>query len=141
MTWTAPATNGGSPIIDYTVTATPSDKACTTNASTYGCAVTGLTNGAKYKVSVRASNSTRLGKPAKMTKVIPTAVETVPLSSLVPTCKPATCTGPTSQATCWPEPTLKGPTSPGPTSMGPTSTRALRVRPPIHQRHPHPGHG
>ncbi|MGA8726477.1 MAG: fibronectin type III domain-containing protein, partial [Acidimicrobiales bacterium] len=52
VTWTAPATNGGSPIIGYTVTATPSGKTCTTNASTYGCAVTGLTNGAKYKVSV-----------------------------------------------------------------------------------------
>jgi hypothetical protein len=56
VTWTAPASNGGSPITDYTVTAAPGGQQCTT-AGTIGCTVLGLTNGIAYTFTVIATNA------------------------------------------------------------------------------------
>ena len=56
ISWTAPATNGGSPVTGYTVTSSPGNKTCkTTGALT--CTVTGLTNGTPYTFTVIASNA------------------------------------------------------------------------------------
>ena len=42
VTWSAPASDGGTPITGYTVTAQPGDATCTSTGAT-GCKVTGLT--------------------------------------------------------------------------------------------------
>jgi hypothetical protein len=68
VSWTAPVSNGGSPVTGYTVTA--SGQSCATTVTT--CTVTGLTNGHLYKVRVRASNVKGEGHPGS-TKVRPTA--------------------------------------------------------------------
>ena len=62
VTWTAPASKGGSAIIGYTATAytsaagtTRAGTACTT--TTLACSVTGLTNGTTYYIGVVATNA------------------------------------------------------------------------------------
>lgn len=54
VSWDAPAENGGLPVTGYTVTASPGGKTCTT--ASRSCLVPGLTVGAKYTFSVKATN-------------------------------------------------------------------------------------
>jgi hypothetical protein len=55
ISWTAPGSNGGSVITNYTATSTPGSFTCTT--TTTSCNVTGLTNGTAYTFKVRATNA------------------------------------------------------------------------------------
>ena len=56
VSWAAPASNGGSAITSYTVTALGgSGGTCTTSGTS--CAVTGLTNGTAYTFTVKATNA------------------------------------------------------------------------------------
>ncbi|MGC2698208.1 MAG: fibronectin type III domain-containing protein, partial [Candidatus Angelobacter sp.] len=61
IAWTAPVSNGGAPIISYTVTALPSGAlpiiSVTVQAPATGIVVGGLTNGTNYTFVVRAINS------------------------------------------------------------------------------------
>lgn len=59
VSFTAPASNGGSSITGYTVTASPGGISRTTTASPY--VFTGLTNGTSYSFTVRATNSVGTG--------------------------------------------------------------------------------
>lgn len=77
--WRAPASNGGSPITGYIVTATPGGRQCTT--STLTCTLTGLRNGQPYRFTVRAVNAAGQGQPSAPTvAVTPTGPPTAPRS-------------------------------------------------------------
>ncbi len=60
VTWTAPASDGSSPITGYTAVAAPGGAACTTITAT-SCSITGLTNGISYSVTVTATNDIGIG--------------------------------------------------------------------------------
>ena len=79
VTWTAPASNGGSPISGYTVTSAPDALTCTTtNAIT--CDVTGLSNGTAYNFTVTATNAIGTG-PASAPSNSVTPVQTIPVGN------------------------------------------------------------
>ncbi len=59
LAWTAPVSDGNSPITGYTATASPGGATCSTSGTS--CTVTGLTNGTTYSFTVRASNSVGIG--------------------------------------------------------------------------------
>ncbi len=69
VTWFAPASNGGSPIIKYVATASPGSKSCTTKGTI--CSVPDLTNGVTYTVTVRARNANGLGAASAAVEVKP----------------------------------------------------------------------
>ena len=56
VSWQAPADDGGAPITGYTAVAAPGGKQCTTTGA-LTCAITDLTNGLAYAVTVRAANA------------------------------------------------------------------------------------
>jgi uncharacterized protein YjbI with pentapeptide repeats len=64
VSWSPPASDGGSPIIGYTVTVTHSSQACTTT-DVFTCILTGLTNGRRYQIKVQASNVVGPGRIAR----------------------------------------------------------------------------
>ncbi|WP_123736447.1 MULTISPECIES: fibronectin type III domain-containing protein [unclassified Rathayibacter] len=53
--WTAPTSDGGSPVTSYTATASPGGASCTT--TTTSCRITGVSNGTGYTVTVTAANA------------------------------------------------------------------------------------
>ena len=59
VTWTAPTSNGGSAITDYEVSATDGANTVTdtTGDDSLTLALSGLTNGSSYTITVRAKNS------------------------------------------------------------------------------------
>jgi hypothetical protein len=62
VTWTAPASNGGSPITKYVVAASGSGgQTCTWTSGALSCTVTGLLNGTSYTFTVTASNAVTAG--------------------------------------------------------------------------------
>jgi Tfp pilus assembly protein PilE len=68
VSWAAPASDGGSPVIVYTVTATPTAgnsgaQTCTTSGAT-SCNVTGLDPGIAYTVTVTATTAAGVGADA-----------------------------------------------------------------------------
>ena len=62
VSWTAPGDDGGSPVIDYTVTAMPGGAFCTTSSTS--CVVPGLANGTGYTFTVTARNAIGASTPS-----------------------------------------------------------------------------
>lgn len=85
ITWTAPASTGGSAIDSYTVTSTPGGLRCTTAGETL-CRIEGLTNGTAYSFTVVAHN--KVGDSAR--SVASSSVTPVgkPLRPSPPSAKP-----------------------------------------------------
>jgi hypothetical protein len=74
VNWTAPASSGSTPIVGYTVTASPGGRTCSALAPATKCTVAGLTAGTSYTFTVTASNTYGSGQvSAPSTAVIPTA--------------------------------------------------------------------
>ncbi len=71
--WAAPGSDGRSAILDYTATATPGGRTCTSATTT--CTITGLTNGTSYTLTVVARNMLGLSPAsAASAAAIPTIV-------------------------------------------------------------------
>jgi len=62
VSWTAPANNGGTPILSYTVTSSPGNRTATSTGTT--ATVTGLTNGTAYTFTVTATNAVGTSVPS-----------------------------------------------------------------------------
>ena len=56
VSWTAPASNGGSAITSYEVTSSPGNQTCTWTTGPLQCTVPTLTNGTAYTFTVKATN-------------------------------------------------------------------------------------
>lgn len=78
--WSAPDTDGGSPVTSYTVTATPGGATCETG--TNACVVTGLTNGVSYTFRVAATNAAGSSAPSEASNaVVPVAASLAPVTA------------------------------------------------------------
>ena len=121
FSWSAPASDGGSPITGYVVTV--QKEGCSTTGATT-CTVTSLTDGHAYTARVRAVNAIGQGKTSSSRPIRP---RTVPTSSPTPISGTAHWAVRTLTASTWPEPISLAPNSTTPPSTAPTSTTRFSV--------------
>jgi hypothetical protein len=78
VTW-SPGPDGGSPIVSYTVSASPGTGSCTILAPVAVCTVNGLTNGTAYTFTVTASNVEGPSQPsASSNPATPSGIAAIP---------------------------------------------------------------
>ncbi|MCX6388402.1 MAG: fibronectin type III domain-containing protein, partial [Solirubrobacterales bacterium] len=70
VSWTAPASDGGSSITAYKVTSSPGGKTCETNGAARSCSVSGLTNGTPYTFTVVATNGVGAGSASTASSAV-----------------------------------------------------------------------
>ncbi|CAB5036466.1 MAG: hypothetical protein F2911_08240 [Actinobacteria bacterium] len=81
VSWLAPTSTGGTAITGYTVTASPGGLTCAAVAPALRCTVTGLTSGALYTFTVRATNIVGTGSASVASASLRAGtVSSVPLS-------------------------------------------------------------
>jgi hypothetical protein len=102
ISWSPPATDGGSPITSYTVTSTPGALTGTVSGTTLSTTVSGLTGGVSYTFTVVATNAIGTGSGSQPSNSIVAA--TVPGA---PTSVVATASG-GSAILKWVAPTSNG---------------------------------
>jgi hypothetical protein len=107
VSWTAPASNGGSPILSYTVTSSPGGVTATTSdGATTMAMVSGLTNDTTYTFVVTATNAIGTSAPsASSNAVTPTATPQAPDA---PTGVTAVVTAPKAITVSWSVPDNHG---------------------------------
>ena len=81
VSWTAPASDGGSTITGYIVTANPGGFTATTGVADTSAAVTGLTNGTAYTFTVRAQNVVGDGPESDPSNSV-TPVSSIPIETV-----------------------------------------------------------
>lgn len=102
VTWSPPATNGGSPLTSYTVTGTPGGNA-TVSGGTTSTTIMGLTNGTAYSFTVHATNS--IGSSVEST---PSNVVTPSLPLPSAPLNPQATAGDAQATVTWQAPTSNG---------------------------------
>ena len=70
VTWKAPVSDGGSPIVDYLADVQPAGSFCIPSSGT-SCVIGGLTNGTAYRVSVYARNAFGASVPTQSVEARP----------------------------------------------------------------------
>ncbi|MFN5352061.1 MAG: BspA family leucine-rich repeat surface protein, partial [Alphaproteobacteria bacterium] len=88
VSWTAPASDGGSPITGYTVTASTPGGTCTAIAPATTCTVLSLNNGTPYTFTVTATNALGTGPASSSTSPAVTPLVTIPFNTTWDTTKP-----------------------------------------------------
>ena len=78
LSWTAPVSDGGSPITSYTVSAAPNDGSCTAVAPATSCTVPGLKAGRSYSFTVTASNKYATSDPSTASPAVTPAEPQAP---------------------------------------------------------------
>lgn len=88
VTFTPPADDGGSAIIEYTVTVTdtttPEDSGQTVTGAASPITVTGLTNGDKYTFTVSATNMVGTGPESAASNSVTPLAPTIPVEPVTP---------------------------------------------------------
>ncbi len=79
LSWTVPASTGGSPITTYTVTSSPGLRHCASATTT--CTISGLTNGTTYTFTVVAANAIGAGPASAVSNAVVPVVPPPPVQN------------------------------------------------------------